>query len=93
MFDDPQRSLSRMRAILRLKKDIKTEFTFKSNPYISEVVRKSKEFSVEISNLNIMRATLEHLGNNVYQRLKENGNNGNVEIRQFVLIFYLWECF
>lgn len=70
-FDDAPKSLLKMGAILRLRKGITKELSFKAKPDTSKGVRSSKELTVEISDFDVMREILEHLGYTVCQRVQK----------------------
>lgn len=70
-FDDAQKSLLRIGANLRLREGITTELTFKAKPDTTKGVRSSKKLTVEISDLDTMKAILEHLHYTVCQRFQK----------------------
>jgi adenylate cyclase, class 2 len=72
-FEDTDKSLTRNKSLLRLRKDTKTTLTFKSEPKVKDDQYKVlKELEVETSNFSTMKLILESLGFYEEQRYEKH---------------------
>ncbi len=74
-FEDDDKRLIQKKSLLRLRKDIKTTLTFKSEPpFKDDQFKTLREFEVEVSDFSGMKQILESLGfheEQVYEKWRE----------------------
>jgi len=74
-FEDDDKRLIQKKSLLRLRKDIKTTLTFKSEPpFKDDQFKTLREFEIEVSDFSGMKKILESLGfheEQVYEKWRE----------------------